>query len=138
MKYKKTLFAFEEDIKTRGFRDWLEAHTSWMKPLHRYNGELVVTDEKLIFSGKDKRKKEDIDFEIQISDIKNIHLGFDDTFKRREDRQIGLFGFVPLRIDYMDESEDKKLYVFAHFHHPYGLRRHSKNKKVYEHITDKI
>ena len=36
MKWGNTLMAYEEDIKSRSFWDWIKAHTSFMKPLHRY------------------------------------------------------------------------------------------------------
>jgi len=38
MKWENTLMAYEEDIKSRSFWDWIKAHTSFMKPLHRYKG----------------------------------------------------------------------------------------------------
>ena len=38
MKWENTLMAYEEDIKNRSFWDWIKAHTSFMKPLHRYKG----------------------------------------------------------------------------------------------------
>ena len=40
MKWENTLMAYEEDIKSRSFWDWIKAHTSFMKPLHRYKRDL--------------------------------------------------------------------------------------------------
>ena len=42
MKWENTLMAYEKDIKSRGFWDGVKAHTSFMKPLHRYEGFLEV------------------------------------------------------------------------------------------------
>ncbi|KXA93995.1 hypothetical protein AKJ66_00070 [candidate division MSBL1 archaeon SCGC-AAA259E22] len=115
MKWDDTLAAFEKDVESRDFWDWMRAHTSWMKPLHRYEGTLELKGDKLIFFGEDAKEDGRIDLEIPLENIENVHLGFDETFRRREDRQIGLFGFAPLRIDYLTEGEEKKLYLFADF-----------------------
>lgn len=40
--YADSLLAFKAAIKHKGLLDWLEAHTSFMRPLHRYVGTLVV------------------------------------------------------------------------------------------------
>ncbi len=55
MKWENTLMAYEEDIKSRGFWDWVKAHTStsFMKPLHRYEGFLELNEGKITFTGKD-------------------------------------------------------------------------------------
>lgn len=52
MKWKNTLMAYEEDIKSRDFWDWVKAHTSFMKPLHRYEGFLDLNEGKITFTGK--------------------------------------------------------------------------------------
>ncbi|KXB07280.1 hypothetical protein AKJ51_01595 [candidate division MSBL1 archaeon SCGC-AAA382A20] len=114
MKWENTLFAFEKDIESRGFWDWMRAHTSWMKPLHRYEGLLEITEDKLLLVGEDKEEGE-IELEIPVDRIDDVQFGFDETFSRGEDRQLGLFGFAPLRIRYESEEGEKKLYLFADF-----------------------
>lgn len=57
MKWENTLMAYEEDIKSRSFCDWIKAHTSFMKPLHRYDGVLELTEQKMKFTGRDVKEK---------------------------------------------------------------------------------
>lgn len=135
MQWKNTLMAYEEDIKNKSFWDWLKAHTSFMKPLHRYRGNLNLGGENLVFSGKDVKKKISFFLEIPYKNILDVFLGFDDIFKRREDRQIGLFGFMPLIIRYKLEEGEKSLYIFANFHHSLKGRT-SDNKEVYEELKN--
>ncbi len=56
MKWENTLMAYEEDIKSRGFWDCVKAYTSFMKPLHRYEGFLELSKGKIIHTGKDVRR----------------------------------------------------------------------------------
>ncbi len=134
MKWKNTLAGYEKDIENRGFKDWLRAHTSWLKPLHRYEGTLKLTEEKLSYSGKDVKKEEKIDLEIPLKNIENYHHGFDETFRRREDRQIGLFGFAPLKIKYVTEGENKKIYFFAEFGR--FPMRNTENEEVHKKLNE--
>ncbi len=57
--------AYEEDIKSRGWIDWLKAHTTGFKPLHRYEGILELKENELIFNGKGKK---DLDMEQAFED----------------------------------------------------------------------
>jgi len=53
--YADSLLAFKADIEHKGLIDWLAAHTSFMQPLHRYTGTLVVDPESVSFSGEDEK-----------------------------------------------------------------------------------
>ncbi len=61
-----TLLIFDVDVRTRSWKEWLLAHTSFSKPLHRYEGELSLLNDKLYFEGLDKRAKENDEVEIII------------------------------------------------------------------------
>lgn len=74
MKWENTLMAYEKDIKSRGFWDWVKAHTSFMKPLHRYEGVLELDEQKMTFTGKDVKVDKDFNLEIATGDITDIHL----------------------------------------------------------------
>jgi len=134
MKWENTLMAYKEDIKNRGFWDWLKAHTSFMKPLHRYKGTIELEKERMIFNGRDAKEDKNFVLEIPIKDVTDIYLGCDRVFRRREDRQTGIRGFVPLRITYKSQEGEEVMYLFASFHHSkYGWRT-SDNKEAYEKI----
>ena len=86
MKWENTLIAYEDDIKSRSFWDWIKAYPSFMKPLHRYKGTLELEKERMIFSGRDAKEGKNFVLEIPIQDITGYYLGFDSVFRRREDR----------------------------------------------------
>jgi hypothetical protein len=129
MKWKNTLMAYEEDIKSRSFWDWLKAHTSFMKPLHRYQGILEVKEDKIAFSGKDIKEDGDLFLEIAIADIADINLGYDDVFTGWEDRAAPWN--KPLRIISRTKEGENTIYLFANFHYKNGMRS-SDNKEVFE------
>jgi len=132
MEFEHSLLAFREDIEHRGLLDWIEAHTSFMRPLHRYYGILKTDRENLIFSGKDEKSGEPFYLVIKLSGITGIHLGYDHIFKRIEDRSLGIFHFVPLRIDFIREGKGESVYVFANYS---SLIRHSDNQKLFDELN---
>ncbi|MDP9042799.1 MAG: hypothetical protein M3N30_12525 [Bacteroidota bacterium] len=132
MVFEHSLLAFKQDIEHRGLLDWLEVHTSFMRPLHRYYGTLEVNHESLLFSGTDERVGSSYVLVIKLSKINCIHLGYDSTFMRIEDRSLGIFHFVPLRIDFMMEGKEESIYVFPNYS---GLIRHSDNQKLFDELN---
>ena len=132
--YADSLLAFKADIEHKGLIDWLEAHTSFMRPLHRYVGTLTVDVASFSFSGADKKDGSPFNLTIPRSDIKRLYLGFDSVFKRIDDRALGIFHFVPLRIDFTQNGRDESIYIFANYSR---LLRQSDNDKVYEELGGK-
>jgi len=129
--YNDSLLAFKDDIEHKGLIDWLEAHTSFMRPLHRYSGKIEVNAELISFSGQDEKRDEHFQLTIPRNAVRGMHLGFDDIFKRIDDRSLGIFHFVPLRIDFSAEKKDQSIYVFANYSR---LFRQSDNRKLYEEL----
>jgi len=78
--------AYEENIESRDFWDWMKTHTSGFKPLHKYEGVLELTDEKMTFIGKDVKDDKDFKLEIETRDITDVYFGFDEVFTGWEDR----------------------------------------------------
>ena len=132
--YADSLLAFKADIEHRGLIDWLEAHTSFMRPLHRYVGNLVVDPASVSFSGEDGKTGSHFNLIIPRQDISGLHLGFDNIFKRIDDRALGLFHFVPLRIDFTQNRKEESVYIFANYSR---LLRQSDNRQVYEDLGGK-
>jgi hypothetical protein len=132
MVFEHSLLAFKQDIEHRGLLDWLEAHTSFMRPLHRYYGTLEVNNENFLFSGIDEKNGTYYNLAIKISEITGIHLGYDHTFMRIEDHSLGIFHFVPLRIDFIMKEKEESIYVFANYS---SLIRHSDNQKLFDELN---
>jgi hypothetical protein len=110
------LWAFEDDIKSRSWLDWLTAHTSLMKPLHRYEGLLAVYANRLNFSGIDKRSSTQDDFSLDIYkyQIEQLYHGFDEIFHQWETRGLGLTG-LPLRLTFTQNEKEEKLYLITNY-----------------------
>ncbi|HEY2348990.1 MAG TPA: hypothetical protein VGH64_08245 [Puia sp.] len=132
--YEDSLLAYKTDIEHKGLIDWLEAHTSLMRPLYRYVGKLEVHTDSLSFSGEDKKNGSHFNLTIPRSDIAELYLGFDSVFKRIDDRALGIFHFVPLRIDFTQNRSEESIYVFANYSR---LLRRSDNQQLYEELGGK-
>jgi hypothetical protein len=132
--YADSLLAFKADIEHKGLLDWLEAHTSFMRPLHRYVGTLVIDSGSFSFSGEDTKAGSRLNLTIPRSDITRLYLGYDSVFRRIDDRSLGIFHFVPLRIDFTQNKRDESIYIFANYSR---LLRQSDNRQVYEELGGK-
>ena len=135
MKWENSLMAYEEDVKNRTWIDWVKAHTTGFKPLHRYEGTLEINNSHIIFRGRDVKEDKEFHLEIPIEDIKDVYYGFDEVFRMREERAAPWN--KPLRIKYKSGNDEKTIYLFAHFHHKKGIRA-SDNKEVYERLKSVI
>ncbi len=130
MKFENTLIAYEEDIKNANICEWITAHTTGFNPLHRYIGALEVKEGKLVFKGKDRISGREFSLNIPFENIKEIYLGFDEVFRRRDERAPWN---KPLRIKYMEEGKVKTIYVFASFKR---FLRVTENRRVYKLLKD--
>lgn len=125
------LLAYKEDIKKRSLLDWLKAHTSFVKPLHRYEGNIELNDNKLIFKGHDKIDNKKFNLEIFKNEIVDLKLGFDETFTLNEDRSKGIT-FKPLKIVFNKDGKEYTVYLIINFKR---LTRTTNNKLWYESIN---
>jgi hypothetical protein len=132
MIYQHSLLAFKEDIEHSSLIDWIKAHTSLMRPLHRYYGVLEQRPDALVFSGSDEKKGGHFGLTIRIVDIKDLHLGFDSIFKRIDDRSLGIFHFVPLRINFATNGKESIIYIFANYS---SLIRQSDNQQLFDELN---
>ncbi len=128
------MLAFREDIEWIGFWDWMKAHTSFMKPFHRYEGTLELDEKKMTFSGEDARRDEEFHIEIPVEDITDASLGFDSTYRRKESR---VPRNEPLRIRYESGKGEETVYLYARFHSEYGFRS-SDNEILRSKLGEKI
>ena len=131
MKWENTLMTYGEEVKNRTFWDWLKAHTSFMKPLHNYKGSLKLNEKELNFKSSDDKHK----LQISLGDITEVTLGFDDLFTVWEERAAPWN--KPLKISYIDNGQEKTIYLFARFHYKYGMRT-SDNGEVKDKIKTLI
>jgi len=103
--------AFEKDIKRRSFKDWLKAHTSFMGPLRRYEGEIAFSDREIRFRGDDIKGEGQLELNIPRDRITDVYLGFDEVFKGREERAWPWN--KPLRIRFKTDKGERTIYLYV-------------------------
>ena len=128
------IWAFEEDImelKKSLKERVLMAHLSQPlgKPLHRYVGKIVMEEDGLILSGKDKKTERTSEILIPREKIREAFLGWDDVLRRWRDTRAWI---RPLRIRFEDEGELKTLYIYAKKEE--GMIYGRENKKIFEEL----
>jgi hypothetical protein len=108
------LWIFEDDVLNRSGRDWMSAHISLGKPLHRYEGTITITENSLLLQGFDNRQKVEISFEILKGQMEQLYHGFDKSFTALETRSLGT-SWYPLRITFQNGGESKNVYLIINY-----------------------
>lgn len=108
------LWTFEKDILNRSWEDWVVAHLSFGKPLHRYEGMLTLYTDTLELTGQDKKTKEEFSLKIYRPEIEQLYLGFDEAFNAAETRTLGLT-WLPLRLMFTKDGQVRKLYLILNY-----------------------
>lgn len=108
------LWAFEEDIVNRTWLDWLSAHYSFGKPLHRYEGQITINAGSIELNGFDKKTKEPFELIIYKPELEQVYHGFDEVFKLSEARGMGLT-FLPLRLAFTKDDKTHRLYLIINY-----------------------
>ena len=121
----QALWIFKEEIDQKDFGDWFAAHTSFMLPIHSYRGEVHLFDDALVFYGAHAKTSKTEVSDVPFKDIKNMHMGFDEAYKRRETRG-GFNNEAPLRIEYKKDGAVKTIYIFMEFNR---ITRSNKNQE---------
>jgi Arc/MetJ-type ribon-helix-helix transcriptional regulator len=122
------LWIFEDEIGQKDFGDWFAAHTSFMLPIHRYNGEIRLFDDALVFYGKHAKTGKTEVVAVPFQSVVGVFVGFDEAYRRRETRG-GFNHEAPLRIDYKDGNSVRTVYVFVDFDR---VTRSNKNQEWFE------
>ena len=123
----------EEDITQllsdwRSVPAWIKDHVSTRQPIHRYEGELLIECETLVFTGHDIREGKDFNLEIPLANITDIGLRFSEQLKASIDRTFGIGGPVPFVVQYQHDGRSETLYFNTSFKscfaHTEGNNRH--------------
>ena len=125
------IWASSEDIlKERvSFSESAKAHESqpWGIPMHKYRGCLTIEADRIKFEGEDAFSNKAVGLLFSITEVKDIHLGWDNTLRKWRDTRASI---RPLRITFQDGAESKTLYVYAKKQEAriYG----KENKEIYQ------
>jgi hypothetical protein len=139
-KRSNVLMITEEDIKQLVYEwaiipEWIKSHLSARCPAHRCEGELVLDNEKLAFSGRDIKLGKDFVLEIQINDILNVSLSFSEYLKSSADPTFGIGGPVPFAIQYRNNGSSRTVYFNTSFNN-YLAHGDRTNRKWYEALEE--
>ena len=122
-----------------GIRQWFFGHTSFMKPIHRYRGEIVWVNDSLVFQGWDLKERTDYQEIVRLSDITQVSIDFDRHFRQSMDRQLGIAGFRPLSVCYRVDDGDQIAYIFARFGYLWwGARTARDNQDWHDFLLNRL
>ena len=130
----------EEDIKRLVYEwiiipDWIKAHISARCPAHRYEGELVLDNEKLSFSGYDIKVGRDFILDISLSDIIDVSLSLSENLEPSTNPAFGIGGPIPFVVRYQDNGDFKTVYFNTRFN-DYLVHGERINCKWYETLDE--
>ena len=89
---------------------WIKIHVSVKQPTHRYEGQLLLQDETLLFRGRDMKEGRDFQLEIPLDAITEVNMGFDEEVAARIAFDFGTGGFEPFAVRYQDNGENQTVY----------------------------
>jgi hypothetical protein len=119
-KKSNVFMIFEEEIQKLVYEwiiipDWIKAHVAPRCPAHRYEGELVLDNEKLYFSGYDIKVGRDFILEIQLNDIIDVSHSFSKNLKSNTDPAFGIGGPTPFVVRYQNNGNNRTVYFNTSF-----------------------
>jgi hypothetical protein len=124
---KPCVWSTAEEIMNHTWSEWIAAHTSFVAPLHHHTGSIHITEQgSIVLQGTSETSH----VVIKKSELISVHLGFDEVFKRRYDRDLGLT-FTPLSITCMQENQLKTFYLAIELDH---LFRTTNNQEWFDAI----
>ena len=97
------LWSYADEIAESGLKDEIRALFSFVKPLHHYEGEVLLTESCLIING-------DVNLIIPLSNLNQLYLGFDEVYRSAYVKNMGMF-WQPLRVDYDDAGIQNTIYL---------------------------
>ncbi len=89
---------------------WVKAHLSARSPAHRYEGELLLDDENLVFGGRDIKEGKYFELEIPLENITDVHVGFSEHLQTSIDPAFGIGGPLPFVVGYQNNGQSQTAY----------------------------
>jgi len=132
-KTSPALMITEDDIRQllsgwRGVPAWIKAQVSARQPAYRYQGELMIEGDTLVFAGRDIKEGKEFILEIPLASITDVGRRFSDQLKASIGPAFGIGGPVPFAIEYQHNGKKETLYFNTSFKscfaHTEGNNRH--------------
>jgi hypothetical protein len=108
----------EEDIKVlvdewELVPTWIKAHVGARRPAHRYEGELLLEEGAISFTGRDIKEGRRLELTIPIGAVTDVRIGYSEYLMATTDVAFGTGGPVPLAVSYRSEEDEQTLYFTA-------------------------
>lgn len=103
----KAFWSYEHELENKDSISQIAAQFSGIPPIHDHEGSLTLTNSYLSIIGE-------TDLIIQLPDIDQLYLGFDDIYRRNFIKNLGLM-CQPLRITYSNALKAEVIYVIADY-----------------------
>jgi hypothetical protein len=116
---------------------WIKAHISTRRPPHRYEGELTIEDENLVFRGRDIKEGKDFEEVIPLDSIIEVFFDFNEHLKVSTDPSFGIGGPVPLAVCYESQAGQQTAYLNTCLNQ-YPIHMLNSNEEWYETLKDII
>ncbi len=104
-----------DDLYTEWLRvpEWIRAHASITRPVHRYEGVLTLEDHCLVFQGRDIKERNGFKEVIPLDSITKISLGFNSSSR--------LVKLQPIIIHYQTDDGVQIAYLYSDFNRETGI-----------------
>ena len=89
---------------------WVKAHVIAKCPAHRYEGELLIDGENLLFDGRDIKEGRVFGLKIPLDNITDVNVGFSEDLKASSDPAFGIGGPVPFVVRYQNNGKSQTAY----------------------------
>lgn len=110
---------------------WVKTHVSLRYPIHRYEGDLAIEDQCLVFRGHDVKEGKDFEELIPLNEITGVSLGFDEHLKDSINPSFGIGGPLPFIVRYQSEGREQTAYFNTYLSH-YPIHIRNGNRVWYE------
>ncbi len=110
---------------------WVRAHISTRYPPHRYEGDLAIEGEYLVFRGRDIKESRNFEEVIPLDSIIDVFLDCDEHLKGSIDPSFGIGGPVPFVVRYQSEGREQIAYFNTYLSH-YPIHIANGNRRWYE------
>ncbi|UCE98175.1 MAG: hypothetical protein JSV74_02255 [Dehalococcoidia bacterium] len=141
-KTSNVIMIFEDEIQKLVYEwmvipDWVKAHVSLKCPAHRYEGELTLYTEKLVFVGWDIKVSRDFALEIPLSNITAVSMDFSKNLMQNTDPAFGLGGPTPFVVRYQDNGSERSVFFNTSFKN-YLINGERTNRGWYEMLGEAV
>ena len=119
-KTSPALMIAEEDIRQllldwNNVPAWIKAQVSARQPAYRYEGELAIEGDTLVFTGHDIKEGKDFNLEIPLASITDVDRRFSEQLRRSINPAFGIGGPVPFVVQYQHNGKSETLYFNTSF-----------------------